>query len=461
MPTTIRKMYGTDVGTSSEQAPAVRTRKSNGKSRLGCMACKQKRIKCDESRPKCSKCKSSSQACVYPANDVPKWKSSVSTFSLPSAAESKSPSTASATSHKTDYEYSLTPSPPYSNFGEQTQTPLEYDNSFYGNFDLLGNDLSPMPVEKSQLFETQDVLLLMHFTSTTSRDLIGPQQLWTEDAMQLAFQHSFLMHAILTLSARHLQKAPCSLTNGPEPDYRLLEEYHHQEALAAFHAEFQNNVQSNQDALLAASFLLSFHACSTLDFNPTAVLPAEDSSLTFLRYIPSILADSTTTAQNSQFRVLVEPRLFLPHVTPSMGPAAQFMNLLNHLPIESPALVHRDIYVERIESLTLYLSTSTSKDLQPSVLEELLSCFLRWQSMCPTGFIDLLGELDGIALVILAHYYAAAAYLLSRNRGKWWWWHEKPAYMVGTIGTYLGRDWAHWMEWPRGMIQRVGNLSSR
>ncbi|KAH9224485.1 hypothetical protein DL95DRAFT_439641 [Leptodontidium sp. 2 PMI_412] len=428
MPTAIRKMYRTDVGTS-EHTPTVRTRKSNGKSRLGCMACKQKRIKCDELRPKCTKCKTSSQECVYPTNDVPKWKSSVSTFSLPSAAESSSPSTASATSIKTDYEYSATPSPPYSSFGEQTQTPLEYDNSFFGNFDMLGHELPPMPVEQSQLFETQDVLLLMHFTSTTSLDLIGPQQLWTEDAMQLAFQHSFLMHAILTLSARHLQKVPCSLTSGPEPDYKLLEQYHHHEALTAFHGDFHNNVQSNQDAVLAASFLLSFHACSVLDFKPTAVLPAEDSSLTFLRYIPSVLADRQDTAHNGRFQVLVEPRLFLPHVTPSMGPGAQFMSLLNHLPLESPALVHRDTYVERIESLTLYLSTSTSKDLQPSVLEELLSCFLRWQSMCPSQYVELVGELDGIALVILAHYYAAAAYLLSRNRGKWWWWHEKPGYM--------------------------------
>lgn len=134
-------------------------------------------MQCDELRPKCTKCKTSSQECVYPTNDVPKWKSSVSTFSLPSAAESSSPSTASATSIKTDYEYSATPSPPYSSFGEQTQTPLEYDNSFFGNFDMLGHELPPMPVEQSQLFETQDVLLLMHFTSTTSLDLIGPQQL--------------------------------------------------------------------------------------------------------------------------------------------------------------------------------------------------------------------------------------------------------------------------------------------
>ncbi len=45
-----------------------------------------------------------------------------------------------------------------------------------------------MPAEQSRLFEQQDVQLMMHFTSTTSCDLIGSQQLWTEDVMQLAFQ---------------------------------------------------------------------------------------------------------------------------------------------------------------------------------------------------------------------------------------------------------------------------------
>ncbi len=214
------------------------------------------------------------------------------------------------------------------------------------------------------------------------------------------------------------------------PDYQLLEEHHHREAVIAFHSTFQTNIHSNQDAVLAASYILSFHACSILDFKPTVVIPVEDTSFTFLRSIRSIVGARPATENNGRFQILLEPRLFMPNVTPSIGPGAQFMNLLNRLPLTSPAIIHRETYVERIESLTLYLSTSTSKDLQPSVLEELLACFLRWQSMCPSEYVDLVGELDGIALVILAHYYAAAAYLLSRNRGKWWWWHEKPAYSM-------------------------------
>lgn len=270
------------------------------------------------------------------------------------------------------------------------------------------------------------------------------------------------MHAILALSARHLQKVPSSLTSGPEsdPDYRALEAYHHQEALTAFRSSFHDTVHLNPDAVLAASFILSFHACSILDFKPTAIIPAEDTSFTFLRGIRTIVGDRPEVAQSGRFQALIEPRFFLPSVPPTLGPGAQLMNLLNNLPSTYPSVFHHDTYVERIESLTLYMATSTSNGLEPSVLEELLSCFLRWQSTCPVEYVELVKDLDTIALVILAHYYAAAAYLLSRNRGKWWWWHEKPAYMVETIADYLGIGWEDWIEWPINVIRSVGPLGA-
>lgn len=37
-------------------------------------------------------------------------------------------------------------------------------------------------------FDTQDVFLLSHFTSTASINLIGNQSIWAEDVVQLALQ---------------------------------------------------------------------------------------------------------------------------------------------------------------------------------------------------------------------------------------------------------------------------------
>jgi hypothetical protein len=64
-----------------------------------------------------------------------------------------------------------------------TPTPTNFKDNYN-----LEYDLTPTPTEIARFYDTQDVLLLMHFTSTTSTDLIGCQQIWIEDAMQLAFQ---------------------------------------------------------------------------------------------------------------------------------------------------------------------------------------------------------------------------------------------------------------------------------
>ncbi|KAK4502429.1 hypothetical protein PRZ48_005854 [Zasmidium cellare] len=41
------------------------TRKSHRKSRLGCNACKQKRVKCDEKQPRCGRCERTKKPCGY------------------------------------------------------------------------------------------------------------------------------------------------------------------------------------------------------------------------------------------------------------------------------------------------------------------------------------------------------------------------------------------------------------
>lgn len=43
----------------------ILSRRSHRKSRLGCLNCKRRRIKCDESRPQCTNCVRHSIACDY------------------------------------------------------------------------------------------------------------------------------------------------------------------------------------------------------------------------------------------------------------------------------------------------------------------------------------------------------------------------------------------------------------
>ncbi|KAK4553506.1 transcription factor [Recurvomyces mirabilis] len=53
---------------NSIQLPLIRTKRHHRKSRFGCLACKQRRVKCDEKRPACTSCALRLSDCVYPSS---------------------------------------------------------------------------------------------------------------------------------------------------------------------------------------------------------------------------------------------------------------------------------------------------------------------------------------------------------------------------------------------------------
>lgn len=198
-----------------------------------------------------------------------------------------------------------------------------------------------------------------------------------------------------------------------------------------------------------------FYSCSLLDFQPSA--NATDSCLTFFPGIRSIVSDAPEIAHNGLFRSIVTPPLFLKNLHPTIGPGARLLNLLNTLPASATLLANKELYIERIESLTLYMSTSTMQTMEAGALHELLLCFLRWQSFCSKEYVALVRAFDPVSLIILAHYYAAGGFTHSRTGSTgWWWWQQKPSYMVRTISEYLSPQWNKWLEWPNAMLARSG-----
>lgn len=265
------------------------------------------------------------------------------------------------------------------------------------------------------------------------------------------------MHAILALTARHIQHLQGSANEKFSYNLNAVEIHHHQQTLSTYQIAFRNNtVRINQDAVLATSLLLCFYSSSSLDFHPSASIPVTDSCLTFYPGIRSIVSDAPHIAHNGLFRSIVTPPLFLKHLHPSIGPGARILNLFNTLPSSPSNTANKELYLERLESLTLYMSTSTMQDLEAGALRELILCFLRWQSFCPKPFIALVRAFDPVALIILAHWYAAGGFAHSRAGNFIWWWQYKPAYMVRTISEYLAPQWNSWMEWPTSIVARYG-----
>ncbi|KAK0706108.1 hypothetical protein B0T26DRAFT_443398 [Lasiosphaeria miniovina] len=422
-----------------------KARKSRGKSRLGCSLCKKRRVKCDEVRPACSRCTAHPHLCAYPSVSVPRWNNQVITFLLPNVPEMP------AWVARTDDQSNILPQSEHDNIATAPNAESAMHQSY----------LSLVMTDSSKSFDTRDVFLLVHFTSTTSFDLLGSQKLWAKDAMQLAFQHNFLMHAILALSARHLQEAaPLLSQNCPSYDYSMLEAHHFQRALSGFSNGFNSGTHSTQDAGLATSFVLFFYASAACNADQPPAQACEDASFTFLRGIQTLVANSSSVAHSGLFKTLVAPPLLLPtlfpRAVPVVGPGAALMGLLDGLAASSPFREKRELYVERIESLTSYLSAATRQDIGAEVAEELLLACFRWQAFCPAAFVAATNEQDPIALAVLAHYYAAVELIIRVVKNKFWWWQNKPRHMVKLIGQSIGLAWVAWVAWPMEVVHMLG-----
>lgn len=98
--------------------------------------------------------------------------------------------------------------------------------------------------------------LFYHFQKVTCRTLPVISQHW-EDAMPLALEHDFLMHAMLCLAARHLEYLH---TEDKGKGDMTLSRKHLSSALRLFRAALSHINEENREAVVTTSVLLYFVA---------------------------------------------------------------------------------------------------------------------------------------------------------------------------------------------------------
>ncbi|RPA78591.1 hypothetical protein BJ508DRAFT_416466 [Ascobolus immersus RN42] len=169
------------VASSSTHEPAdgkrsKLTRKSHTKSRKGCGNCKNRRIKCDETKPSCNKCMRQGIDCDYQFQ----WSSGSSDqLSIRSNSRSRSFS-------------------PYSG---------SHRGSFGGWVAFPEADFYPAG---TTFEDTLDIQLMAQYTSQTFKTLAYPdidgskREIFQQWIPQLAAQHSYLKHALLAVTGEHI-----------------------------------------------------------------------------------------------------------------------------------------------------------------------------------------------------------------------------------------------------------------
>ncbi|RHZ45117.1 Zn(II)2Cys6 transcription factor domain-containing protein [Aspergillus thermomutatus] len=224
------------TGPSSSEGSTERVyhaRRPHRKSRFGCLACKRRRVKCDETQPHCLRCQKHGVTCVYAGQDCSANERGVVSLFIEKKPELVSPSSR---------EYSM--------------YLLEVAEKI--------DDLLQLGSKKRHLPDAVRALHHFHYATTPTIANQRTQKLMRNQLTQLAFNTPFLMHTVIAVATSHLRYVVPDNTT-----YKMAEAYHWQQAISQYSKELACTVgPHNMDALFSTCLLMTVHSFALEEYNP-------------------------------------------------------------------------------------------------------------------------------------------------------------------------------------------------
>ncbi|KAF2278444.1 uncharacterized protein EI97DRAFT_431663 [Westerdykella ornata] len=406
-------------------------RKPHRKSRTGCSECKRRRIKCDEEKPRCTYCVRHGSPCVYPGTSP-----SATIGPTPNLSAPGHPSPLSQTSHAESHTEASEITPCFAHCAR-----------------------SPIPSGAS--FELKDLALLHHWTLVTSRSILNTPQLdhfWQTVLPEIAFQHSYVMHSLLSIAALHVTY----LCPSNRREHLCDAAHHHSKALAGFREAINFIDPQNGDALFASATLIFFYAFLTFGklydgYGDDTSTKAHTSRILGAEWIPLVRG----------IELILHP--VYEHVR--AGPLRSLLGLGNWYELDPDAqpgpgdedlLRLREIWNSDEnakvydETLTLLRRTSVwmmqFQNMQGNQASERgyhrdWSGPFIWLFLVPDKYFVLQQQRQPSALILFAYFGA----LLQRLNG-YWWMEGCGKSIVGVVDECLGPYWSSWLDWPKQVV---------
>ncbi|KAK2785187.1 hypothetical protein FQN51_003930 [Onygenales sp. PD_10] len=410
-------------------------RRSHRKSRLGCVQCKRRKIKCDETPPPCGNCKKHNIECQFappPVNTSPaprlppisripgRLDSNRSVSTAPTISLPLVPATAAPSSSTVDQlEIFTTFNNPKSHFTSNLQL--------------------------------DDLELLHHYTTKTYMTLSNKnehKEIWRTVIPKEALAHPFLMHGLLALSALHLIESS-SNEDARRRKYTELATMHQNLALASFRPELNNITPSNCNAVFAFSTLIAALAFAFSRFvgRPGGGEPVAELLQDFFlfRGVEGVLSASWEVIQKGELGPLIRrPADGMPQpISKDTINALDYLHECNgdHVTQISPA--EKDANNHAIRELRISFERPASS----------WETVFRWPILLPEAYLAHLKLRKPMALVILAHYCVILCRLDSC-----WWSQGWAGYLFETIYRSLDAGWRPLLRWPMQMIGLTDKL---
>lgn len=308
---------------------------------------------------------------------------------------------------------------------------------------MLSRSLAPVtpPTTPSpaKLLPVLELELMHHFSTIvyqTLSDETVVQDLWQHEVPKEALRYTHLMHAILALSALHLQ---CSSDDAQQmAKYRESAVQYYDLALSQFKLLVVEIDKANGDSALAAATLLGFFSSVYTRFEEDAsrILSELWSNHQLLRGIPTMLKHTAPYFSELKLAPIFMPKSW-DHIPVPVG----FQNGMDILRVNISAFgdgdeTQNEIYLTAVKMLEENVKAEIANPQHITISYLFLPA-------ADQKFMALIAARDQIAMVIMAHY----AIILHRQHHRWWM-GDNGVRLFGAVKGLLDAEFIALMEWP-------------
>ncbi|KAF7516372.1 hypothetical protein G7054_g14188 [Neopestalotiopsis clavispora] len=429
---------------ASLQMTRTTVRRSHKKSRNGCRYCKQRRIKCDETKPICGNCAHSSIICDY----TPK-EDNVQPIVSRGRGRPRKDWTAVTIARSGDVPAALP------------------------SASLLTNTL-PAPADVAQLplytplhmqWGADDMQLFFHYLTAVAVDT-GDDQLWKYQLPRIAFRHHTILHLILALAALHLARSE----PGRSAELMAQAEAHMNVGLRRATQDLANLNEQNCAELYMTTILICTYnfARTPGPRNLLVVADGHESAWWNLfrgvRVVIERIGHPTILARLAQ-DAGAHDAVLQPKSVPASPPEGEFtmptlldwenaLDLLHRL-VEHVSLDRKSIYHSTCNMLKwCFHDTFGSKASADTVATPKFQTIMAWLYVLDDRYVEMLRENDPLAMLLLA-YFAILLQTLERV----WFLKGWAIHILRGVREILSEtsqeQWLPWLQWPQTQVDKI------
>ncbi|KAF3037670.1 hypothetical protein E8E12_007114 [Didymella heteroderae] len=321
-------------------------------------------------------------------------------------------------------------------------------------------DSNPRSVP-GNLFRMEDMALLHHWITVAGHSILETYDLghyWHSVIPSIGFEHQYVIHSILSLSALHIAH-----TRPPNREGLLhISSEHRSKALDGFTEDLQHVSIANSTALFANTTLTFFYAFASFSRS------FEDEGSDSNARISQVLGKEWISLVRGTAAVL---ELVYIHVRE--GPLRSFLELRKFTELDLTEYIHGSDLGARLQDFKRIWSTDEHAEVYNETLDLLLRCnawmeqfdlmtdeaqsafgynrvcsgpFI-WLICTPEKYIVLHQQRQPPALIIFAYYG-----VLLHRLDNYWWAEGCGRSIVNAADACLGPYWSGLLFWPKQIV---------